>query len=93
MQTDLAQAYNAGIERGTWNSVQFNDWGTTVVPIRKSTTPNSSKACLRVCGDYSTSVNSQMDIYRHPLPLSKDLMRKLSGGHGFTKISLADVNN
>ena len=28
MQVDLAQAYYAGIEKGIWTPVQFNDRGT-----------------------------------------------------------------
>ena len=93
IQAELAQAYDAGIEKDIWTPVQFNDWGTPVVPIRKKAMPNASKAYLRVCGDYSTSVNPQLEIHRHPLPLPEDLMRKLGGGHGFTKIDLADAYN
>ena len=35
LQPDLAQAYDAGIAQGIWTPVQFNDWGTPMVPIRK----------------------------------------------------------
>eukprot|EP00731_Ephydatia_muelleri_P030921 Em0022g435a len=92
IQEDLCQAYDAGIARGVWLPTQFNDYGTPVVPIRKASLPGQP-AKLRVCGDYSVSVNQQLEPHRHPMPLPEDLMRKLGGGHGFTKIDLADAYN
>ena len=90
---DLNQAYDAGIARGVWKPAQFNSYGTPVVPIRKSCTPSQAKAKIRVCGDYSVSVNPQLEPHRYPMHLPEDLMRKLSGGHGYTKIDLADAYN
>ena len=92
IQEDLCQAYDAGIARGVWLPTQFNDYGTPVVPIRKAQLPGQS-AKLRICGDYSVTVNQQLEPHRHPMPLPEDLMRKLGGGHGFTKIDLADAYN
>ena len=63
------------------------------MPIRKKRPANNTKASLRVCGDYSATVNSQLEVHRHPLPLPEDLMRKLGAGYGFTKIDLADAYN
>ena len=93
LQPDLAQAYDAGIAQGIWTPVQFNDWGTPVVPVRKKRVSSATTAPLRVCGDYSVTVNSQLEVHRHPLPLPEDLMQKLSGGYGFTKIDLANAYN
>ena len=39
------------------------------------------------------TVNPQLTVHRHPLPLPEELMRKLGGGYGFTKIDLADAYN
>ena len=52
-----------------------------------------SKAKIRVCGDYSVTVNPQLEPHRHPLPIPEDLIRKLGGGYGFTKFDLADAFN
>ncbi|KFD47710.1 hypothetical protein M513_11388 [Trichuris suis] len=90
---DLNQAYDAGIKRGVWVPTQFNEYGTPVVPVRKPLSTDRRKATLRVCGDYSVTVNPQLDTHRHPMPLPEDLMRKLSGGYYFTKIDLADAYN
>ena len=93
IQEDLNQAYDAGIAKGVWKPTDFNSYGTPVVPVRKALLPGQTKAKLRVCGDYSVSVNQQLEEHRHPLPLPEDLMRKLGGGCGFTKIDLADAYN
>jgi len=60
MQEELAQAYDAGIARSIWTPTSFNDWGTPVVPVRKSS-QSSNKPALRVCGDYSVTVNPQLE--------------------------------
>uniref|UniRef100_A0A5S6Q499 Reverse transcriptase domain-containing protein n=1 Tax=Trichuris muris TaxID=70415 RepID=A0A5S6Q499_TRIMR len=91
IQEELNQAYDAGIKQGVWVPVQFNDYGTPVVPVRKSLAKDQRKVTLRVCGDYSVTVNPQLEIHRHPMPLPEELMRKLSGGYYFTKIDLADA--
>ena len=93
IQEDLSIAYDAGIARGVWQSVQFNNYGTPVVPIRKVTLPGQTTAKLRVCGDYSVTVNPQLEPHRHPIPRPEDLMQKLGGGYGFTKIDLSDAYN
>ena len=61
--------------------------------IWKKRSANNTKASLRVCGDYSDTVNPQLEVHRHPLPLPEDLMKMLGGGYGFTKIDLADAYN
>ena len=92
VQDDLCLAYDAGIAAGVWQPTQFSAHGTPVVPIRKAALPGKP-AKLRVCGDYSVTVNHQLEPHRHPMPLPEDLMRKLGGGYGFTKIDLADAYN
>ena len=57
MLDDLNQAYDAGVNRGVWEWAQFNNYGTPVVPIRKAIRPGQTKALLRVCDDYSFTVN------------------------------------
>jgi transposase InsO family protein len=90
---DLNAAYDAGIKRGIWEPVQFCDSGTPVVPVRKALLPGQKKAKLRVCGDYSVAVNSQLETHRHPIPRIDDLMQKLGGHYCYTKIDLADAYN
>ena len=93
LQEDLAHAYEKGIARGVWKPVQFNDYGTPVVPIKKSLLPGLSAPSLRVCGDYSVTVNPQLETHKQPISVPEELMQKLGGGYGFTKIDLADAYN
>ena len=90
---DLNEAYEAGIKRGVWELTDFNSYGTPVVLIRKSPLPGQAKASIRVCGDYSVTVNSQLEDHRQPIPLPEDLMRKLGRGYCFSKIDLANAYN
>ena len=89
----LNEAYDAGIKKGVWKPVQFNSYGTPVVPVRKNSSNDQKKSSIRVCGDYSVTVNPQLEPHRYPIPLPSELMRKLGGGHFFTKIDLADAYN
>ena len=72
---------------------QFNDYGTPIVPVRKTKLPGQESAGSQVCGNYSVTVNSQLETHRQPLPLPEELIHKLGGGYGFTKIDLADAYN
>ena len=93
LRQDLAQGYDEGIAKGVWKPAKFNEWGTPVVPIRKPQTSETSKPKLRICGDYSVGINDQLEDHRHPMPLPEELMQKLGGGFGYTKIDLADAYN
>ncbi|KAG0720105.1 Transposon Tf2-6 polyprotein [Chionoecetes opilio] len=55
--------------------------------------PGQVKPRIRVSGDYSVTVNQQLEPHRHPMTRPEDLMHKLGGGYGFTKIDLADAYN
>jgi len=93
LRDDLAKGYEEGIAKGVWKPVQFNEYGTPVVPIRKAHGTGLLKPKLRICGDYSVGINDQLDDHRHPMPLPGELMQKLGGGFGYTKIDLADAYN
>ena len=88
---ELNSVYDAGIRKGIWIPAQFNHYGTPVVPVRKRIQPNQKKAGLRICGDYSVTINSQLETHRYPMPLPEDLMKKLGGSFCFSKIDLADA--
>nr|KAG5710284.1 hypothetical protein BaRGS_009000 [Batillaria attramentaria] len=93
LRDDLTKGYEEGIAKGVWKPVQFNDYGTPVVPIRKTNSAGALKPKLRICGDYSVGINDQLADHRHPMPLPEELMQKLGGGFGYSKIDLADAYN
>ena len=84
-------AYDAGIKREVCQPTQFNEYGTPVVPIRKPLLPGQQKRGLWVCGDYSVTVNPQLETHRHLNPLPEGAVRKLSGSYFFTKTDLANA--
>eukprot|EP00795_Rhopilema_esculentum_P015029 gene15029-biopygen4633 len=93
MEADLEEEYQKGETKQVWEATQFCQFGTPVVPIKKAVLPGQKKPKIRVCGDYSFTVNHQLEDHQHPLPLPEDLMRRLGEGYGFTKIDLADAFN
>ena len=80
MHDDLNAVYDAGIRTGIWVPMSFNDYGTPVMQIQKAFLPGQKKAKLGVCGDYSVTVNPQLETHWHPIPHPEDLMWKLGGG-------------
>ena len=86
IQDDLTQSYERGIAKGVWKTVQFNDFDTPVVPIKKPLRPGQTVASLRVRGDYSATINYQLETHRQLISVPKKLMQKLGRGCCFTKI-------
>ena len=44
----MAQAYERGIAKRVWKPVQFNDFATPVLPIKKPLRPGKTVSSLRV---------------------------------------------
>ena len=57
LRDDLAKGYEEGPTKGVWKPVQFNEYGTPLVPIRKTRSTGNLKPKLRICGNYSVVIN------------------------------------
>ena len=68
-----------------FEKVDFSDWAKPIVPVSK---PNDG---VRICGDYSVSLNKFLKMDHYPIPRLDDLFAKLAGGRRFTKIDLSDA--
>ena len=66
MEADLEEEYQKGISKGVWETTQFCQFGTPVVPIKKTLLPRQKKPRIRVYGDYSVTINPQPEDYQHP---------------------------
>ena len=69
-------------KEGILPKVKFSDWATPIVPVAKS------NGTVRICGDYKTTVNPQLQTEEYPLPRIDNIFAKLAGGQKFTKIDL-----
>ena len=75
---DLNQAYDKGIKKGIWLPTPFQ--------------PGDKRTKLRVCGDYSVTVNPHLEMHRHPLLLPEDLVQKHNSAPGnFQEIRGRDI--
>lgn len=65
--------------------VEYSENAAPIVSVRKS------NGTVRVCGDYATGLNDQLQSCHHPLPTREEILAKLSGSKIFTKIDLSDA--
>ena len=76
VEEELHRMEKAGIV----TKVDWSSWATPVVPVVK---PNGK---VRLCGDFKVTVNPQLCVDQHPLPLIDDIFASLSGGTRFTTL-------
>ena len=67
---------------GVISPVEFSDWAAPIVPVVKS------DGNIRICGDYSVTVNAVSKLDNYPLPSVDDLFTAMSGGVIFSKLDL-----
>ncbi|KHJ40348.1 hypothetical protein D918_09592 [Trichuris suis] len=72
-------------KRGSLEAILWSDWASPVVIAMKK------GGEIRLCGDYSATVNlvSRKDVY--PLPTVPEMMTTLSGGAWFSKLDLMET--
>lgn len=70
---------------GVLTPIEYSDWATPIVVVPK---PNGA---VRICGDFSVSVNPQLDVTQYPLPRPEELFAKLNGGQKFSKLDLSEA--
>ncbi|KAJ8716473.1 hypothetical protein PYW07_003100 [Mythimna separata] len=72
---------------GILKPVEHSDYASPVVPVLKK------DGNIRLCADYSVTINKQLLIDQYPLPTVNDLLSKLHGGMQFSKIDLSMAYN
>ena len=81
LQKELSRLERLGILQ----KVMHSEWAAPVVVVPKV------DGCIRVCGDYKTTVNPVLVMDKYPLPRPDDLMSQLAGGQRFSKIDLSQA--
>ena len=82
IRDSLKKALDAHVADGTMVRVDTSEWASPIVPVLK---PDGT---IRVCGDYSGTVNPAVDTTVHPLPTTEECIAAMAGGKIFTKIDL-----
>ena len=67
--------------------VDHSDYASPVVPIVK---PDKS---IRICGDYKSTVNPNLDTKVYPLPVVEDCFSEMVGGKLFSKVDIKQAYN
>ena len=93
LQDDLYQAYDAGIAKGVWSQYSSMHMVLLLFPFESLATQISSRRKYVSVEIILVTANPQLEPHQNPLPIPEDLIRKLGGGYGFTKVDLADAFN
>ena len=81
VEKELERLQNTGVI----SPVQFSDWAAPIVPVVKA------DGNIRICGDYSITVNTVSKLDNYPLPRVEDLFTAMSGGVLFSKLDLTQA--
>ena len=73
-------------EEGTIEPVEFAEWAAPIVPVLKR-----DRNTVRICGDFSVTVNPVSKLDRYPIPKVEDLFARLSKGKHFSKLDLSQA--
>ncbi|XP_064458841.1 uncharacterized protein K02A2.6-like [Ornithodoros turicata] len=84
IRTAVERDLERQVANGVLSPIETSSWTTPIVVVPK---PNGA---VRVCGDFSVTVNPQLDIAQYPLPRPEELFAKLNGGVIFSKLDLSE---
>ena len=73
------------VEEDIIEKVEHSEWASPTVPVIK---PNGD---LRICGDYSATINKFSLLEQYPVPTLEELLSKLQGGKKFTNIDFSQT--
>ena len=79
MRSLIEQELERLVQSVVFKPVQFAKWATPIVPVLKS-----DKKSMRICGDFSVTVNQVSRVDSYPLPKPEDLFGQLVGGKTFS---------
>lgn len=87
LRRNLEQEIDRLEKVGIIKPVTFSDYASPIVPVLRH------DGNIRLCADYSATLNKQLVIEKYPLPRIDELFTKLHGGQQFTKLDLSSAYN
>lgn len=72
---------------GILKPVNYSEYASPIVPVLKR------DGSIRICADYSVTINKQLLVEKYPLPTAQELFTKLHGGKEFSKLDLSMAYN
>lgn len=85
LKGDIDKEIDRLVSIGVLEPVQYAEYASPIVPVLKR---NGS---IRLCADYSISINKQLVIEQYPLPTAQELFSQLHGGSQFSKLDLTQA--
>jgi hypothetical protein len=86
LKSDVEKQLQKSVEEGTLEPVQYSDWATPIVCIRK---PDIMS--IRICGDYKVTTNKAAKLDPYPIPTISDIYAQLAGGQLFSKLDMSQA--
>ena len=71
---------------GTLEPVEIAEWAAPIVAVLKR-----DKNSVRICGDFSVTVNPVSKLDKYPIPRVEDLFARLRKGKYFSKLDLSQT--
>ena len=71
-------------DEGILEPVETAEWTAPIVAVLKR-----DKSSIRICGDFSVTVNPESKLDRYPIPKPEDLFAKLANGKRFSTLDLS----
>ncbi|XP_065189626.1 uncharacterized protein K02A2.6-like [Sycon ciliatum] len=85
IRESYVEALNKLEADGIIEKVTHSEWASPTVTVEKS------GGGLRICGDYSGTINLHSKCEQYPLPTLEELLHKLGPGSKFTKLDLSQA--
>ena len=85
LQETVTKEIERLVDLGILCKISSSDFASPVVAVRK---PDQT---VRLCGDYSVTVNPFLEVPEHPMPVPDELFSKLNGGQKFSKLDLSNA--
>lgn len=82
LRTGIERELDRLVDSGVLKPVSTSEWATPIVPVVKPTGE------IRICADYSSTLNQHIQVTQHPFPGYEDVFSTLSAGSKFSTLDV-----